>query len=346
VAEGVNTPGDARRRPSDPAGTQPKVDPATLLPRTPLTLRSAGEAPDAEGVVEGEAVEEGAGGEARDGDLLPQRRPAAGLAHPSAPPAPPHQARFHFLYGVLAALAATALVVLVAVAVTGGRQGSNGAVTDWSAWQPTQGALGGAGQIAAHVEQEYRLAGRQLVTVGASAMDFEGIPLTVAIRETPAQGGDIRVFDSGGFIYRMCGLGPSCSVAEGKASAAQHLLLQREALELALYSFRYLQEADQVAVLLPPPRGQQPPEAVFFRRGDVLPELNRPLTYSLRTRTPTVANIALSPDTALVDRLTSARLFTFSLEQANTENRGFLVLDPLQTAAPPAHQQRSAPTRH
>jgi hypothetical protein len=324
---------DPRLRPADPAGTQPKVDPASLRPQTALPVRPGDDAdqlPD--GVVEGEAVEvDGDGGDADGGDLLPERRGARGLGAATARTAPPpHQARFHFLYGALVALGAAALAVVVIVLVTGGgRSTLDAKLAAWSAWHPSASSLAGASQIARHISERYRFDGRQLVADQASAMDFEGIPLTVAVRETAAQGGDIRFFGGSGFIYRLCGLGPSCSIDLGKPTIARKLLLHREALELALYTFRYIDSADQVVVLLPPPPGEKPSQALFFRRADVTPQLERPLDASLARRTPSVRTITVSPDAPLVDRLTGARLFSFSLTQANTANRGFLVLDPL-----------------
>jgi hypothetical protein len=339
VSDGGDSSRDPRRRPADPAGTQPKVDPDSLLPQSPLR---PGALP--EGVVEGEAVEDegteltpGAG----EGDLLPERRPGGGVgAVAAAPPPPPHQARFHFVYGALAALAAAAVAVLVVVLAGGGADNGSGGLASWSRWHPSQDEVAGANQIAGHVGPQYRLAGRQIVSVQASAMDFEGIPLSVAVREPPTQGGAIHIFDSGGFIYRLCGLGPSCSIAEGKPSPERLMLLRREALELSLYSFRYLDTADQVVVLLPPPPGERPSQAVFIRRGDVERELDRPLDRSLARRTPTVQTIGLSPDAGLVDRITGARMFKFSLTQANTANRGFLVLDPVLVST--TQQQVSA----
>ena len=39
--------------------------------------------------------------------------------------------------------------------------------------------------------------------------------------------------------------------------------------------------------------------------------------------------MTLSPDIPLVNRITGPKVFNFSLTQANTDNRGFIVLDPL-----------------
>src|SRR4051812_7819578 len=304
---------DPRARPSDPAGTRPKPDPPTPGPA------HAPPGPRAPDVVDGDAVElgPGSGPGVADGDLLPERRRTAGVGPvddggPRVPP--PHASRFNFLYGALAALGIAAVAAAV-VALAGGGRHDEASLVSWSSWRPTDSAVGGANQIADHVEGRYRLSGRQLVQVKASGLDFEGVPLTVALRETPAQGGDIRVFDGDGLIYRLCGLGANCAIDFGKPSTQRLLLLRREALELALYSFRYL-DVDQVVVFMPPAPKAKPSQAVFFRRGDVARQLARPLTASLGARTPSVRTITRAADTSLVDRLTG--LFSFSLTQGNT----------------------------
>jgi hypothetical protein len=44
--------------------------------------------------------------------------------------------------------------------------------------------------------------------------------------------------------------------------------------------------------------------------------------------------VTLSPDAPLVDQITTPKMFQFSLTQANTDNRGFIVLDPFDATAP------------
>jgi hypothetical protein len=320
---------DPRRRPPDPAGTRPKHDPAALLPavREPLL---------GDGPVDAEVVGDEA---APGGSLLPERRTAAGVGA-ARPPARGSQyaPRFHFLTGALLACGAAAVAALVLIVVRPGDSG--GAAKGWSYWRPDTGGKTGASEIADHVSRQYRFTnGRQLVSVEASPLQIEGVPLSVAVRETPAEGGAIRVFADGGLIYRLCGLGPYCSIIQGKPSRERHLLLRREALELALYSFRYLDNVNQVVVFMPPLPGKKPSQALFIRKGDVEPEMHRPLTRSLAPRVPTVRNVTLSPDTTLVDQITSPKLFNYSLTPGNTENRGFLVLDPLTDA------QRNAPAQ-
>jgi hypothetical protein len=303
------------RRPQDPAGTQPRHDPDALLPAEPV----------ADDVVDADVVEER---EADRGDLLPARR-RPGSAPEAVPPARHSQyaPRFHFLTGALVAIGLAALAGVVAFALAPGG-GTDGGLR-WSSWRPTSGGTVGAQQIADHIGSAYKLAdGRQIVNVGVTGLEIQGVPLAVAVRENPAQGGNIKVFDDSGIIFHLCGLGPSCAIATGKPSIQRGLLLRREALELALYSFRYLGDVHQVVVFMPPAKGKTPSQALFFREGDVAQELDRPLTASLSPHVPSVRDVTVSPDAQLVDHITAAKTFDFSLTGDQTSQRGFIVLDP------------------
>lgn len=304
-------------RPQDPAGTQPRHDPESLLPARRGSLSD---------VIDSDIV-----GEREDGDLLPERRRPGALG-PVAPARHSHYAsRFHFLTGALIAIGLAAIAGLAAFILLPGGGRDQG--LRWSTWTPDKSGSAGAQQIAQHVGREYKLPdGRQLVDVSVTGLEIEGVPLAVALREAPAQGGDIRVFSDGGLIYRLCGLGPDCAIATGKPSAKRHLLLRREALELALYSFRYLDGVHQIVVFMPPRLGEKPSQALFFREGDVSRELDRPLTASLSPRVPSVRTVTVSPDAQLVNAITTPKIFKFSLTQANTDNRGFIVLDPFDAS--------------
>jgi hypothetical protein len=307
-----------RERPPDPAGTRPRHDPESLLPATTEPLL-------ADDVVEADVVAER---EDDRGDLLPARRRPGDSPEAVAPA--PHSAyapRFHFLTGALVAVGLAALAGLaVFIALPGGGTDSG---PRWSAWTPTNGGTAGAEQIAQHVGTQYKLPnGRQIVNVGVTGLEIQGVPLAVAVRQDPAQGGSIKVFDDEGVIYHLCGLGPSCAIDSGKPSQQRGLLLRREALELALYSFRYLGGVHQVVVFMPPQKGKTPTQALFFREGDVARELDRPLTASLSPRVPTVRTVTVSPDTPLVVQITSPKTFDFSLTGDQTSQKGFIVLDP------------------
>ena len=71
--------------------------------------------------------------------------------------------------------------------------------------------------------------------------------------------------------YRLCGSGDNCSIAIGTPSPSELQLLRREALELSLYTFKYVKDVDSVVVFLPPPppsanAEQQTSGTLFLRR--------------------------------------------------------------------------------
>jgi hypothetical protein len=312
------------KRPWDPAGTQPKHDPSALLPDTPEPLLP----PEAE-VVESDAVDEDGG------DLLPQRRPEASAPAVAAAKRSSYAPRFQFLTGALVAVGIAALAG-IAILVIGPSTTTPG--PPWSPWKPSSSGIQGATEIATHVAPEYRDQGKQLVNIDANDLSFKGVPLTVALRTAPEQGGNIQIHDEKGVLYQLCGLGPSCAIDHGKASTERGLLLRREGLELALYTFRYLGDVKQVVVLIPPVKGKAQTVALYFRRDEVKAELARPLTSSLVPKAPTVASVTLSPDAALVDQATDEP-YLFTLNGSSFNNGGFLVLEPYTPAADKKLQQ-------
>ena len=101
----------------------------------------------------------------------------------------------------------------------------------------------------------------------------------------------------------------------------------REALELALYSFRYLDGIDSTLVLMPPRADGQVATAVFFDRGDVRDEIGRPLNQTLTAPlTPGVGEI--QPDEQrVIDRMTRSRIYGYSYLQAQ-DGSPIMVLSP------------------
>jgi hypothetical protein len=267
----------------------------------------------------------------REHERLPERRPEAGGVAPIEPPAEvPHAARFQVFTGVLIAVALAAVTAAILVASGGGGEGRDAATT-WSAFKPSSDGLDtGTREIADYVGRRYRLpGGQQIVAVTGSPLELEGLAMRIAVRHSPADGGQIDVLDGRGVLYRLCGLGPKCAIATGKSTPERGLLLQREAIELALYSFHDLKDVDNVVVFMPPPKGGSPELAVHFRRGDVAGQLARPLRATLPALVPTPDTIDASPEKPFVESLTFGNVFKFSLTPANQDASMFLVLDPV-----------------
>jgi hypothetical protein len=163
--------------------------------------------------------------------------------------------------------------------------------------------------------------------------------------KTAPQGGDIDFIKGNGLLYTLNGLGPKGAIRGGKPSTERALLLRREALELALYTFRYVDNVDLVVALLPPatpvpvkPQGKKGAAAattpktkqtmaLFFRPGDLEPQLEIPLAATIPPKTPSPETLAES-EARRIDALTSNNVFGFSYQQGQNE-KTYLVLDRL-----------------
>jgi hypothetical protein len=251
----------------------------------------------------------------------------------------PYRSRFGLVFGVLLGLAIATLAIGAAVYV--GTTGNNGAPDGWSQWKPgSDDGVGAAKQIATHVGRKYRLSdGNQIVGVQAGPLEVFDVPLEVALRTAP-QGGNIDFIDGNGLMYTLNGLGPKGSVRGGKPTEARHLLLRREALELALYTFRYVKDVDLVVALLPPKPPDEkktgtattaatdsPTQALFFRPGDLEPQLEIPLRATIPSSTPRPETIPPA-ESRRIDALTRSNLFLASFQQGQ-DQKAFLVLDRL-----------------
>jgi hypothetical protein len=234
----------------------------------------------------------------------------------------PFRSRFGFVWGALLGVALSAGAALVLLVSTQPASGPELA-DNWSAWEPeTSRMLDGAQQIADHIGLQYKLdGGEQLVSVRSSALELGGQELGVAVRP---QGGELQFLEGDGLMFVLNGLGPNGRVLPGKPSKERGRLLLREALELALYSFRYLDDVTMVAVLMPQTADQAQTNAVLFRPGDLLEELQVPLARTLSPKTPRPSTMTKA-EAARVDSLTLRNVFLASVQELEAD-RSYLVL--------------------
>jgi hypothetical protein len=210
------------------------------------------------------------------------------------------------------------LAVVVGVAVGGfvvmlGRHTHHHASGPWSTWRPSQVGTFAYQQIADTIGRKYRLAnGQQLVAVEAKLPEIQQIPIGgVAIRsgppgELPKDSKVYPVVD--GAMFQLCGLGANCAIP-GTPSVARGLLVRREALELALYTFKFLPGVDSVIVWIPSAVGSTTKRALFLRRVDLEQQLSQPLEKTLPPEKKLVAGQLSANDQANVDRLTRFHFF-------------------------------------
>ena len=252
-----------------------------------------------------------------------------------------YRGRFAAVYLALAAVAGLgigALLVLVARPDAGPAQA-------WSQWEPSGSEIAKTRQIADYVSKAYQVDGNRLTLalVGppqvtsadgtAVQVPISAIAVLPDTRTGLQEEGDVNVVDaSKNLQIVLCGLGENCSIALGEPSEERHTLLRRQVLEMALYTFRYVEGIDSVTAFLPPALPQSPDQeasstAVYLERGDVAAELDRPLTRTLGSQTPSIGEIA-EAELATVNRITLPRVYGFGYQQAQ-DGSAVLVLSPV-----------------
>jgi hypothetical protein len=248
-----------------------------------------------------------------------------------------YRRRFAVIYGSLALIGGIAIGALL-VLITRPDAVPNPA---WSSWEPTGSSNAQVLQIADHVAKQYKFQGDQLVvalggppTITDAGNTNAEIPIrAIAVRPDTSTGkaeeDDIELIDaSQSMEYVLCGLGDGCSISQGAPTEARGTFLRRQALELALYTFKYVDGVDSVTVILPPlPGGQTPPSAVFLKRGDVKSELSKPLSQTLAPITPTIGTIKAT-ELQTLNRITRPRLYQVGYTQAQDASP-VLILSPV-----------------
>jgi len=243
-----------------------------------------------------------------------------------------HRGRFRVVYlllGLILVLAAGALVYLVSQPGTEPRG-------PFSPWEPqSEDAQDRAQEIANFVGGNYRLdPDTQLVTVQAAPPRVQDFPLAaVAIGSAPGgatfSGDNIPVYPADAtIVYILCGLGQECAISEGEPSEERQRLLRREALELALYTFRYIDDIDNVVVFMPPPPGFRPSYALFFQRPELEDLVDRPLRDTLTSELTPLPNEISPSEAGVIDQLTQPRFFGFQFQQLPNGTVALFLEDP------------------
>jgi hypothetical protein len=277
---------------------------------------------------------------------------APGLALQARNPANPpsrHSSKFRVAIAALLVLGLAAIGTAVALSSSTTRQaGSSGG---WSVWQPQDSGLQGAQEIADFVAPYYRASpAYQLSVITAMNLNDPSNPVQVVVPSPGSPNGLQALPASSTIAYNLCGVGShDCSIGVGTASSQRLLLLRREALELALYTFKYISAVQTVVAVLPPghtvqsshlsskpPTGSQTSSnntkpvtlAVAFDRKELQPWLDRPLRDTLpEPIPPTVDEMANAPEAELVSVITAHGLFAEQTEQAQDGSK-VLVLTP------------------
>ncbi len=261
---------------------------------------------------------------------------------PMRPPsrrASSYRGRFGLAYFLLAALLGVGVGLFVLL--EGGGPGGSSA---WSLWRPSASGRDALRQIADFVSRRYRLpSGTQLTgviirrpptvtTTTGTARAPQDIPIEAIAVKTGSSGDvakDYSIFTTDQSLeYILCGFGDRCSIAEGKPSLERARLLRREALELALYTFKYVSGVDSVVTFIPPrPDPAAKTFALYFQKDGLREQLERPLRETLRRRDLLRPGNLRPAESAKIDALTMSRLYSFNYQPA-PDGSAILVLDP------------------
>jgi hypothetical protein len=266
----------------------------------------------------------------------------------------PHAHMFRRAMVLLAGLAVGAIAIAIAIA---SNHSGGGPAQKWSQWAPLDSGNQGATEIADHIAPLYRLSGIDqlaVVTVvnlgnpndvNPSTGSLSG--LQVAVRtDGQSTGSGLSLLNGKTIAYNLCGIGSSnCAIGIGKSSAARLLLLKREGLELALYTFKYISGTDNVVAILPPghvvedqltatprstPKTKPLDLALLFERQELQPFLEQPLSETLPEQVPpTIREMPLWQQTneaSLVAQITERGEFSEQLEQAQ-DGTHLILLD-------------------
>lgn len=262
--------------------------------------------------------------------VSPVDEPVEQAPPPAPPSAPlrPHRLRFGLLYALLAGVLGLGVAGIVLYATD-----TMTSAPAWSAWQPGGGGLGRAGQIAARVSRQYHLpSGEQLVEVFAKSPSVspgnQSIPLHyIVVQRAQSNDEPIEIDSTNTVQYSLCGLGDSCAIAKGTPSVQRGTLVRREILELALYTFKYMEGIKNVIAFMPPTPGSSPKYVVLLQKEDLEEPLSRPLNETLSTKTP-LPNGITSKEQQTIDATTEQRVFSFGLSQTQNGD-AVLVLQPV-----------------
>ncbi len=259
----------------------------------------------------------------------------------------PQSRRFRIATGALVALAIISVGLALSLTASGRTSKTSGAA--WSDWSPTDSGLAGAQEIADFLSPYYRATpAYQLAVVTPLNLNDASNPVAVVLPSANSASGVQALSASSTVAYNLCGLGSNdCSIGVGTPSANRLKLLRREALELALYTFKYIHGVQNVVAILPPGHSVQTtctgicptphPKtalsavdlAVAFDRHELQPWLDRPLRETLpEPLPPTVSEIPSAPESELVDVITAHGLFQVKSETSQDGTR-LLVLTPM-----------------
>jgi hypothetical protein len=180
-----------------------------------------------------------------------------------------------------------------------------------------------------HVAPKYRDGGAPIAVVQAQPLLYrDAVVDGIAFTRPPLRqvGGRLTDFEPSGstIAYVFCGQAQSCALPQDRAGEIG-LLLQRESLELALYTFKYWPDVRSIVTLLPP--NGRSSAAVFLKRRQVEKFLDKPLYATLPQHEELTAESLTNAERETIDRVVVNNTFASRFEQAPNGRTVLLLTD-------------------
>jgi hypothetical protein len=242
--------------------------------------------------------------------------------------------RFGAIYVALAAVVGAGIGAAVILAL----RPAPPEAAKWSSWEPEGSKLAMVRQIADRIPKAYRENGHQLTVSEANQLAINDgttfVPVSsIFVRPDTSRGQAeesdvVRYNGLNAVSYGLCGLGtnPRCALTAGPPSSDRFTLLRRQALELSLYTFKYVDGVDSVIVFMPPTPQGESNGTIFLTKDDVRDELRQPISELLPTATPRVGDLT-EVELGNILRLTQPHTYAFQF-QPSPDGRPILVLSP------------------
>ncbi len=116
----------------------------------------------------------------------------------------------------------------------------------------------------------------------------------------------------------------------GTATETRGRLVRREALEVALYTFKFVPAIHSVVAFMPPPPGSTQTTLLYLQKDNLAKELSQPLAKTLPLVKPPLPTSPDTQEAPTIDKLTLPAVYKYSLQQLQDAS-ALLVLNPFQT---------------
>jgi len=233
-----------------------------------------------------------------------------------------------FLANIVVVAGFAGVIVLFAYLVS-----NNAAKQPWSEYKPKGADVYDKAQnMVDHVAPKYRYGGEPIAVVQAQPLLYkDAIVDGIAFLKPPLRqvGGRITDFEPSGstIAYVFCGQAQSCALPRTEAEQVGPLL-QRESLELALYTFKYSPDVRSIIALLPVNGNAS--AAVYLKRRHVARFLDKPLSATLPSHDDLSANSLTPAEQATIDRVIVNNTFLSRFEQGPNGRTVLLLSDASQ----------------